>query len=113
MGLLTPTDYGQNANAIAFESATPVPSTTAGSRIHHCPLITVPAAPTLCARAFGNGKACAPPHVPDPEDSWIPVRDGHSARADLDQNGRVDWRDVELFELRHRLSGELSRKMRD
>ncbi|MEO0650584.1 MAG: HYR domain-containing protein [Planctomycetota bacterium] len=46
-------------------------------------------------------------------ESWIPVRDGHSARADLDQNGRVDWRDVALFEQRHGLSGELSRKMRD
>lgn len=43
---------------------------------------------------------------------WIPVRDALSARADLDGNGRVDVRDVELFEEREGLSGELSAHLR-
>jgi hypothetical protein len=34
------------------------------------------------------------------------------AKADLNRDGRVDHRDVELFELQHGFSGELSRRMR-
>jgi hypothetical protein len=43
----------------------------------------------------------------------LPVRDGITAAADHDRNGVVDWRDVEVLERRHGLSGELSRKMRE
>jgi hypothetical protein len=42
----------------------------------------------------------------------IPVTDEDSARADLNRDGRVDVEDVELFEERHGLSGELSERMR-
>ncbi|QDU69370.1 HYR domain-containing protein [Engelhardtia mirabilis] len=42
----------------------------------------------------------------------LPVGDRLTATADLNGDRRVDWRDVELFELRHGLSGELSRAMR-
>lgn len=43
---------------------------------------------------------------------WIHVHDSVSDAADLDRNGRVDVRDVEVLEKRHGLSGELSRRMR-
>lgn len=35
------------------------------------------------------------------------------AKADLNGDKRVDWRDVEVLEQRHGLSGELSRRMRE
>lgn len=42
----------------------------------------------------------------------LQVTDAISAAADLSGNGIVDFRDVELFERQHGLSGELSRAMR-
>jgi len=42
----------------------------------------------------------------------IAVHDAMTARADLSGDGRVDVRDVELFETRYGLSGELSARMR-
>ncbi|MBL9119535.1 MAG: hypothetical protein JNL80_06460 [Phycisphaerae bacterium] len=44
---------------------------------------------------------------------FVRVHDATSAKADLDGNGRVDVRDVELLERRHGLSGQLSRRMRE
>lgn len=44
---------------------------------------------------------------------WISVHDPISTKADLDHNGRVDVRDVEILEKRHGLSGELSKRMRN
>lgn len=44
---------------------------------------------------------------------WIHVHDVMSKRADLDGNGRVDVRDVEILEKRFNLSGSLSKRMRD
>lgn len=43
---------------------------------------------------------------------WIPVEDQYAAAADRNGDGRVDVRDVELFEREHGLSGALSRRMR-
>jgi hypothetical protein len=40
------------------------------------------------------------------------VRDATSAAADLTRDGMVDHRDVEVFERRYGLSGELSAKLR-
>lgn len=44
--------------------------------------------------------------------TWLAVRDALSAAADLTRDGMVDHRDVEVFERRHGLSGELSAKLR-
>jgi hypothetical protein len=62
--------------------------------------------------------ACTDPVVVEEEErghniTWLRVRDQVSRKADLDNNGRVDARDVEIFERRFNLSGELSRRMRD
>ncbi|RKY21457.1 MAG: hypothetical protein DRQ55_04340 [Planctomycetota bacterium] len=43
---------------------------------------------------------------------WVRVHDDITLAADLTGDGRVDVRDVELFELQQRLSGELSKRMR-
>jgi HYR domain len=43
---------------------------------------------------------------------WLAVHDELTAAADLDRNGRVDVRDVEVLEQRFALSGELSKRMR-
>jgi hypothetical protein len=43
---------------------------------------------------------------------WLAVHDELTAAADLDRNGRVDVRDVEVLEKRYGLSGELSKRMR-
>jgi hypothetical protein len=45
--------------------------------------------------------------------SSIVVHDSASRAADLNRDGRVDYRDVELFEQAHGLSGELSSRMRE
>ena len=39
---------------------------------------------------------------------WLHVHDVISKRADLDNNGRVDVRDVEVFEKRFNLSGSFA-----
>jgi hypothetical protein len=44
--------------------------------------------------------------------TWLAVRDATSAAADLTRDGMVDHRDVEVFERRYGLSGELSAKLR-
>jgi hypothetical protein len=62
-----------------------------------------------CACTFaqeGEGKELA-------ADPWVGVHDAITAAADLDHNGRVDVRDVEILEQRHGLSGELSHRMRN
>ena len=44
--------------------------------------------------------------------TWVRVHDAMTSRADLNADGRVDVRDVELLEEHYGLSGELSRRMR-
>ena len=65
--------------------------------------------------------ACTTPFVAGPHDMrrhphelqrWTRVHDWVSAAADLNEDGRVDVRDVELFEQAYDLSGELSKRMR-
>ena len=58
-----------------------------------------------CASVFGGGDR---PGM----HQWQPVHDAMTSAADLSGDGRVDVRDVELFELKYGLSGELSRRMR-
>ena len=61
--------------------------------------------------------ACAMPQQggDDPRrlEHWTAVRDARTRAADLNRDGRVDVRDVELLEQRHGFSGELSRRMRE
>ncbi|MFO0873085.1 MAG: HYR domain-containing protein [Phycisphaerales bacterium] len=51
----------------------------------------------------------------EPKDpaGWVLVHDATTAAADLNHDGRVDVRDVEVLEQRHGLSGELSKHMRN
>ena len=51
-------------------------------------------------------------YVKPTRQSWVRVHDVTTAAADLNGDGRVDVRDVEVFEQRYGLSGELSAKMR-
>ncbi len=58
---------------------------------------------------------CAPsssPPPPKPATRIASASSADAARADLNRDGWVDWRDVEIFERQSGLSGELSRAIR-
>ncbi len=56
--------------------------------------------------------ACTSPSVGFGPRRWLQVDGPTTAAVDFNRDGRVDAGDVEIFEQRHGLSGELSRRMR-